>query len=352
MRCNKLTIPFFTMALSLGLVILPAFAQDFTFGIRPDDQSIGYYQYTLAPGDGLEDALLALNGTDEPLKLMISVVAGHTALKGGITFPGEADGPAQWINLPNEGIIEVPAQMQMRLPFSLQIPKNIPPGEYVAGFLARPVDPPDITEEGQTFGIKIVSQVGLTMIITVSEPDLCEVTINSVATEINKGNWDVTIHMTNTGNIHFKGLGQFALRPSPEDDPTLLREFNIGYFVAGDSMNYPLSFDDIPPSGEYIADITLMGEDCVFQGFNSQALTITKEEAQHAEEEAQRWALARATADKEAAQEIARAELFRSLANLMLALAGLILVVMIFFVVANRKRTDQSDDSNNKMRPS
>ena len=126
---------------ALAFLAVPAFAQGFTFGLRPEDQSIGYFQYSLEPGESLEDAVLAVNGTEDPLRLIVTVVAGHTELTGGISFPGEADGPAAWIVLPDEGLVDVPSKLAVRMPFTLTVPEGTPPGEYVAGFMATPEDP-------------------------------------------------------------------------------------------------------------------------------------------------------------------------------------------------------------------
>jgi len=139
---KKQRIILFSLCIALILTgVQPAYAEGgLSFGLRPADTSIGYFEYTLEPGESIDDALLAINATEESLRLQVSVAAGHTALTGGITFQGPVDGPASWIDFPNEGIIEVPGEMQMELPFmgafllqptlTLSIPEDTPPGRY------------------------------------------------------------------------------------------------------------------------------------------------------------------------------------------------------------------------------
>jgi len=265
-------------------------AQSFSFGLRPEKSGSGYFQYTLTPGETYSDAVLAINGTDEDILLKVSVVAGHTALMGGIAFPGAAGGAAEWINLESEGIIEVPAQQQVRLPFSLTIPENTPPGEYIAGFLATPSTNSGTQLMQDGMGIEIVSQMGLSMVISIPGPSLCEISIESISTEIYKGDLKIVIHMRNTGNIHFKGMGAFSLRTPNGSTPLFLQDMNIGYFIAGDSMHYPLTIKDIPAARMYDAEVTIMGTDCGFQTLYSQPISITDADLLAAQSETERWA--------------------------------------------------------------
>lgn len=316
-------------------------AQSFSFGLRPENAESGYFQYTLSPGETFSDAVLAINSTDEDILLDISVVAGHTSLMGGITFPGIADGPAEWINLENEGIIEIPAQQQVRLPFSLTIPDNTPAGEYVAGFLATPASSSEAQLMQDSIGIKLVSQMGLTMVIEVPGPSLCEISIESISTEIHKGNMRVVIHMHNTGNIHFKGMGAFSLRTDNGSTPLLLQDMNIGYFVAGDSMHYPLILEDVPAARMYDAEVTVMGTDCDFQTLYSQPLTISDTDLLAALTETERWARAQQV-NAPLQSTASNGGPLQDIGLLLLGLAVVLLIgVVIVLLVIKSHRSDE-----------
>ncbi|MBN1265113.1 MAG: hypothetical protein JXA25_06455 [Anaerolineales bacterium] len=330
-----------TISILLSLMILSAaFAQSFSFGLRPENQTIGYFQYTSEAGSTIEDALLALNSTDKDISIRVSVVAGHTALMGGIAFPGQADGPAGWIDLPDEGVVEIPAGKQLRLPFTVHIPEGTPPGEYVAGFLASPASVEEIpAEEQDSVGVRIVSQMGLTMIITVPGKEICTVSLDRITSETTGGDWKVIVSMQNTGNVHFKGIGEFALVSLEDGSTAALHEMKIGYFVPGDQMHYPLSFNQTPPPGEYQARVTLLGEDCVYQAVLSEDFSINTDEYNFAEAEAVRWEQARQIPETSVQADEA-ATLFDRIGLLFIGIALLILVLVLagYLIIAGQNK--------------
>jgi hypothetical protein len=278
------------------VMVIPAATQGFQFGLRPEDPSIGYFEFQLNPGDTIEDAFLAFNNSDEEQLLDISVVDGHTALTGGLAFPGDANGPAEWIDLPNAGHIRIPAMQSIRLPFTLTVPEDTPPGEYASGFLIAPADLPESEKDNQTYSVKVVPQMALSVIITIPGTHECQVTVQSVIPGTHKGGWMVTIHMENTGNVHFKGSGEFSLDPSSGGNSILRKKFDIGYFVAGDQMDYPLYLQLPPPAGTYDAYVSLQGEDCSFETSFSQNLEVTVEEEEASGKESKNLLIAQATA--------------------------------------------------------
>lgn len=325
----------------LGLTTLsaaPALAQGFTFGLRPEDPALGYFQYELAAGEKIDDAVLAVNGTKEPIRLKISRVAGHTGLTGGISFPGQADGPAQWISLPDEGTHEVPGEMGLRLPFTLAVPQGTPPGEYVAGFLATPDEASAVNDTaGGGFQVQLIPQMGVSVIVKVPGPERCEVTVRGLQEGPDKGRWKIILDLANTGNIHFKGVGAFVVRPAAGGDPVIDRPFNIGYFVPADAIGYPLYFDSLPGAGEYEAKVRITGEDCSFETEFSQRITITAEEQEQAEIEASQWAAAR----QSGSGEQTGVSLLVAAGIFLLGLAALLLVIFLLFSRRRRSKDDR-----------
>jgi hypothetical protein len=326
-------------------------AQSFSFGLRPEDQTIGYFQYSLGPGQSIEDALLAVNPTDEDILIRVSVVAGHTARMGGVDFPGEADGAANWINLPEEGVIAIPARQQVRLPFTLTVPEGTAPGEYVAGFLAAPV--PMTEEPGIEDGlnIHIVSQMGLTVVITVPGEQICEVVLGNIHSETNNGSWIVILSMQNTGNIHFKGVGEFALVSHENGSTAAIRDMKIGYFIAGDEMHYPLEFTQPPPAGNYRARLTLLGEDCTYQALFNREFSIKSDEYLHAEAEAVRWEQAQPVSPSSGAISDLSSP-FDQLGLLLIGTALIVLILTLIFYAISQMTVNQSADPSDKPNPS
>jgi len=326
-------------------------AQSCSFGLRPEDQTIGYFQYSLGPGQSVEDALLAVNPTDEDILIRVSVVAGHTARMGGVDFPGEADGAAGWILLPEEGVIAIPARQQVRLPFTLTIPKGTPPGEYVAGFLAAPVPMTEEDDAVDSLNIQIISQMGLTVVITVPGEQICEVTLEEINSMTNNGSWNVIISLQNTGNIHFKGVGEFALVSQENGSTAAIRDMRIGYFIAGDEMHYPLEFTQPPPAGHYQARLTLLGEDCTYQALFNREFSIGPDEYLHAEAEAVRWEQVKPVSPSSSENADVPSP-FDQLGLLLIGTALIILILTLIFYAVNQMTMSHSADPSEKLNPS
>lgn len=344
MLAKKSALILITM-ISLFGFSYPAHSQGFNFGLRPEDQSIGYFQYSLRPGESVVDAVLAVNASDDDLALMVSVVAGHTALTGGVAFPGEADGPAKWIDLPDEGVVNLQAGQVQRLPFTITVPVDAEPGEYVAGFLSTPANPPlqDGVQGGsRTISVNVIPQMGVSIIITVPGPQKCDVQIHSIAEEIDKGRWQLVVTMENLGNIHFKGSGQFLLRPATGGDPLMEKSFKIGYFVAGDTIGYPIYIEGIPPSGDFVAEITLIADDCEFQSVFTQPMAISSGEVQAAQKAARKWTEVRQVNAQEGSPLVSVKE-YETYGFLFLFIANLVFAAPIFFVIYKKRRHETKE---------
>jgi hypothetical protein len=334
----------FRKVILIALVILsltvPVFAQNSSFGLRPEDQTIGYFRYTLEPGESLEDALLALNGTGEDMFLNVSVEAGHTALTGGLTFEGEPGGASEWITLPNEGIIEIPSEMQLRMPFSLTVPEDTLPGEYVAGFLAAPVEEAEAEGSGAV-RVKVISRMGLTMVIHVPGESYREVVVNSIDDEVVLGEWKITLNMSNLGNVHFKGTGHLSLVDHADSQVKLERDFPIGYYVAGEDLNYPLYFPLPPTPGTYELMVTIKSEEGDFETTYFQTVEITEEKEEQALEEAQRVIQSEQPIDPFDRGSSSSVAAYQMLGYTLLGLAAILLIVIIVLAVMTLKSHQQ-----------
>lgn len=328
-----------TLVLFLGTTIT-AFAQAPTFGIRPEDATIGYYQFSLAPGESIQDALIANNPNDFPLALNIIMVRGSTMAAGGITFAEDTSGAAQWVAFPDAGLVELDPNSQRALPFQLNVPADALPGEYVVGFLGMLQDPSQSpVVDGDTGGsqsslkVQVVSQVGIAMIITVTGDTICTADITDVASTSRKGSWKLDIAMQNTGTVHFKATGEVIARPAAGGDPVATSPITVGYLIPGDTIGFPLTLNPYPTAGDYTVEVTLV-TDCGYQTTFSQPVTISSEEVQQAASEVVANQPATASSD-EAAKILAQAELVRSIG---LSLGGLAVLILVIGMLLKRRK--------------
>jgi len=276
---------FFAVLVSvMGANTLTAEAQ-IGFGLRPQDQSKAYFVYQAQPGDVIEDAFYAINSAPAPVTLLVRQVTGHTAVTGGVAFPTDAlEGTASWVTIMDEKLLadnnvmvlearndkqkveqgQLPGNIRL-IPFNIKIPADTPPGEYVIGFLAtqQEVMETDVeTEDGDTSGfrVRIVPQMGLPIYLTVGEPKDCHININSLAKNVQANVYSIKMNMTNVGNTHFKGSGRFTLTDKTTGE-VIEKLFEMGYWVMGDTVDYPLIISPLPEPGQYKLDVTLESKD-------------------------------------------------------------------------------------------
>ena len=254
-----------------------AFASGFDFGIRPTNGNNGYFVFTVEPGQAVHDSISVLNQSGQAQVIKIMPVAGHSSVTGGTSLSfDQQDGAAKWISMNSSALnanqVEVPANSQLDIPFDLTVPADAVPGEYAAGFLAtsnntdnnlqavQPTDPQ--SSQGSSLQVKVVPQVGLMVMINVGTPASanCKIAIEKLIRDISYARWNLGLQLHNTGSLHFIGSGSLTVRPAAGGEPVLSRSFDVGYFVAGDTILYPL-YDMVPPEGQYVAEAVVTDKD-------------------------------------------------------------------------------------------
>jgi hypothetical protein len=320
-----------------------AFSQPVEYGVRPIDPMKGFFEYELGAGELMEDAVEAFNHSEETVRLKIEVLDAHTALTGGVSFPGESVGVAQWIDLPEAGIIEVPPGMALQMPFTVNVPEDTPIGEYVAGFVVAPFEEQDVEGE-EAVSVEVVTRVAVGVVIRVPGEMHCEVSVDALNESLHNGRWKVELAMRSTGNKHFKGNGALTLRPASGGDPVLQRSFPVGYFLAGDAIDYPLYFEQPPEVGDYAAEVMLQGDDCDFNGTFNDEISVSPDLVEQAKQQLRERQEAEARANEEAAKALAQAELIRSISMGLIALAVMILVaLLVLFLLSKRRKKEEED---------
>lgn len=231
-----------------------------SFGIKPQNPKIGYFTFNLNPGESASDTLIASNTYGKDIELKVLPVDGSTGSTGGINFSfSDTSGVSKWIMMSDSGIVKIKSGNIRRLPFQVTVPPNTKPGEYIAGFLAAINNPEETlksTETENSINVKVVSQIGIAVVINVPGDPKCEVAIDHIDTKIENGKWNVRVNLLNTGTSHFSGEGEFKLIRSNSSDEIFNYPFKIGYFVTSSSINYPLYFD-LPADGNYQASISV-----------------------------------------------------------------------------------------------
>ncbi len=241
-------------------------AQTISFGIKPENPFIGYFEFTMQPGETKEDAIIILNNSEKKQNIRVEPVDGFTANGGGITYEfGRNKISSQWITVDGDGTYELAGTHIQRLPFSITVPQGTPPGEYVLGFLSRADEskPTQVATEnsaGSGFGVKVVAQVGLAIIITVPGKSTCDFIVTDLIDSIQSAQWNLRYTLTNNANVHFNGKGEILIKNKSTNTELLRQKVNFGYVVPATSFEYDLHMD-LPTNGVYEVSLNVNDTD-------------------------------------------------------------------------------------------
>jgi len=258
----------FLLIVIATLFIFPGMVsgQNMPYSVKPENPNIGYFEFTMNPGESREGAVILLNHLEIPQSFRVDIVDAHTADGGGLAY--SYDKPRKhsyWVETEIKDSIRLRGQRIQRIPFKVTVPENTPPGEYYLGILtsideSQVTPEPTIATEQQSFNIKVVSQIAIAIVITVPDPNNCDVLISDITQSILSGRWNLKAHMINKGNVHFSGSGKLQVEDLSTNTPLVSRDIKIGYFVPGTEMNADYAFD-MPPNGNYKVSIQILDKD-------------------------------------------------------------------------------------------
>lgn len=223
-------------------------------GIKPfniDGSQRGVFRFQVNPGDKIEDSAVVTNGSDFAGDAIVKARDSIIDSGGQISFienSAENQGPAKWLTVSQEKL-NVPAGQGIKVPFSIQVPSDVRPGEYTAGIVAGPAASNTNLASG---GVDITVRTGITIYITVkgdlkldanaSNLVALNPTQDNFAVEINNNgsvtpeNMVVKFNAKNLGNIYT--VLDLKLRVDQPDgkgqDFKFSRNLNLGNQNKGD----------------------------------------------------------------------------------------------------------------------
>ncbi|BBH63846.1 hypothetical protein ACTI_05310 [Actinoplanes sp. OR16] len=196
------------LALAAALVALvpgtPAQAADVSWTVRTASNSYGNdrssYTYAVNPGMTARDALVVANHGSAPLTLAVYAADGYTTGEGQLdllTGDKKSVAVGAWVQAAAKDVT-IPAKSEAEVPFSVSVPANATPGDYVGGIvtsLSQSSSTETINVE-RRLGIKIKMRVGGDLVPGLAIEDLKVDYRGSLLT----GDATVSYTIHNTGN--------------------------------------------------------------------------------------------------------------------------------------------------------
>ncbi|MEU8268313.1 DUF916 domain-containing protein [Sphaerisporangium sp. NPDC049002] len=187
----------------------PALAEDgnVTWTVRTDSNSYGAdrssFSHAVNPGGLVKDAMVVANRGKAPLKLAVYAADGFTTDTGQLDLllkDKKSVGIGAWVHADRDSVT-IPAGQTVKVPFTVTIPRNATPGDYVGGILTS------LTQPGGTESVNVDRRLGIRVKLRVSgelKPVLAiedlHVDYAGSANPFAKGDATVTYTIHNTGN--------------------------------------------------------------------------------------------------------------------------------------------------------
>lgn len=325
-------------------------------GVKPESGDSAHFRLSVEPGARANDALVISNHNEVATQVQVQVVRAATMARGGVAYPDDSSGPAQWLTFEQPGPVDVAAQGSATLPFQVDVPAGTAPGEYIIGLVITPVvneaaaqeiAPANAEGNESSFRVNVVTRQALAVILTVPGDTRCEAVLHAIDSQVDRGRWQLEMAFRNTGNVHFRGEGMVTVRANDAAQPIYETPYQIDYFIPGDAIAYPLTPDVRLPEGDYQVEATFEA-DCGFATSFVQPIALSGEQVSDiaaADQESatpNSAALAATAVDAESARIQAQAEQIRAMGLLLGGIAALVFVIAlvvvgVVFILRRRK---------------
>ncbi len=232
-----------------------------------------HFTYALAPGTVIKDALVLHNFASKAVKLSVYPADLKKLPDNGLA-PAQAYEPRRgagaWIHL-KSAVVTVPPHQQIRMPFTVSVPRGVAPGDYYGAIVAAAED------ASPKIGVHITTRAALIVHFSVPGKVKFGVIFGKLQAQATTGGESFNLKVTNTGNVTFVMTGTILLR----DGGGLVHTLTLGtaglYVVPGGATLLTAAWRSTPLIGRTqaraIIKITVNGK--VLRTYTSETIRLT-----------------------------------------------------------------------------
>lgn len=235
----------------LSLPVIAADSDSVRLGIEAVDSDLAYFDISLEPGESR--ALTVRFSNHGEIGTGASVFAADVySLHGGGMGMADIDAPrtgvTEWIDLESAELELEPGESVEQV-FTVAVPEDTQPGDYVTAVVIQNTDPIDINGDDQRFDQTV--RQGIAVAIDVPGDRAPAMEFGEVRHSVVGGNSVVEVDLVNTGNTHVLPSGNFAMKDATGNE---LASSPIGLdtVFAGTSTVIEVTFTDELPAGDYL----------------------------------------------------------------------------------------------------
>jgi len=229
------------------------------FSIYPvGDYEHGWFEITVEPGSSVQLTAGVINAAGAPYSLRTYVANASNPVNGGFsagTDEEEPTGATNWVGFPAE-TFELAAGEIREIDFTVTVPADTMPGEYVAGLVvqtAGPVEIPGTTTFQQivrnTVSVEITVPGEMTSGFELGSPEIVDTADMK----------SLNIPITNTGTARVRPAGQLVMT-TPEGKVVSTTDVEMGSVYGGNTTSIRIIIPDQLAPGEYLVSLDLADE--------------------------------------------------------------------------------------------
>ncbi len=159
-----------------------------------------------------------------------------------------------WLDYPAE-TLELEAGSTVEHTFTVAVPNDAPPGEYITALVIEGASVAGDTDTGDV-RINTVTRQAIAIVIDIPGPRVAALEIGDAAHRMIVDNSAVSMQVSNTGNVRLEPSGEFVL--SQADGQEVSRyPIAMGSVYAGQGTFIEVPFAGRLNAGDYVASLTL-----------------------------------------------------------------------------------------------
>jgi len=248
------------LALVLAQAAHAAQAPHAVFGLRAGgNPKLGYFVYPLAAGASQNGTVIVSNvGTTSGVVRLFAADATTGPTSGTVYRTGRAPtGAGTWVKLDQSSLTLAPGT-SATVPFTVQVPPNAPPGQWVAGIAAESPQTSSTRSAGKKRSVRIRVRSLTIVAVQVNVPGAVKqgFRIGPVHAGGSRGYQQLFVGFRDTGNVLSRPTGTVTVAQTNGSHRQLLR-YRMDTFLPQTAIAYPLLLRTALPAGTYNADILL-----------------------------------------------------------------------------------------------
>ena len=250
-------------ALLALLVGVASAAEPIKLGITPVGADGGYFALTMAPGETRELTVQLANVGSETVRTRTYPADVYTIINGGFgakLADEPVSGTTTWVSYVAETLDFQPHTDTDRT-FSVTVPADARPGEYITSLLIQNADPvAGTTQEGSgSIAFQQVVRQAISIAVTVPGPRTPALLFGGATHRTIADTSSVAVAVQNTGNVRLTPSGEFVLSDATGTEVSRF-PVSMDSFYAGTATFVEVPFGQRLNPGEYTASLALADE--------------------------------------------------------------------------------------------